>query len=207
MKTFISTAVVLALTTIASASPIVQKRQSSCIVQTVMNPDTDQVAASINQWNTDVNTVNNFLNGAAALIAGNDSNALVSATQTALTNAQDEPCQLMTLASQPDFSSGPAAFTCAVQDLMNVFEVHVLDNLMNIIANPGDDTSVQSAVDDINAFRCCNVLPDADILWLDSADDNGISNQVPISAGRPNACSNIICTPFCKTLDNGNNGK
>ena len=106
----------------------------------------------------------------------------------------------MTLASQPDFSTGPAAFTCAVQDLMNVFQIHVLDNLMNIIANPDDDTTVQTAVDDINAFRCCNVLPDADILWLDSAADNGIVGQVTITAGRENACANIICTPFCKTL-------
>jgi hypothetical protein len=209
MRTSTSSTAVLALAAIASAAPHT-KRQNTCIVQTVMNPNTDQVAASINQWNTDVNTVNTvntFLNNAPNLIAANDPDALASATMTALTNAQDEPCQLMTLASQSDFSNGPAAFTCAVQDLMNVFQQHVLDNLMNIIANPGDTTSVQSAVDDINGFRCCNVLPDASILWLDSADDNGISNQVPIAAAREDACSSISCTPFCDTLDNGSNGK
>ena len=204
MKTFTSSTAVLALTTIASASPIYRKRQTSCIVPTVMNPNQAQVEASINSWNNDVNVVNNFLNTVGGI---NGTDALVSATMGALTNAQDEPCQLMTLASQPDFSDGPAAFTCAVQDLMNVFEVHVLDNLMNIIANPGDAAAVQSAVDDINQFRCCNVLPDASILWLDSADDNGISDQVSISAGRENACSAITCAPGCDALDNGNNGK
>ena len=205
MKSVIAASTLLGISALSSASPV--KRQNTCIVQTVINPSTDDVAASINQWNNDVITVNAFLNNADSLIAANDPDALTSAAMTALNNAQDEPCQLMTLASQPDFSTGPPAFTCAVQDLMNVFGTHVLDNLMTIIANPADTDSVQMAVDDINAFRCCNVLPDAEILWLDSAADNGIADQVPIAAQRENACANIQCTPFCRTQDNGSFGK
>ena len=125
----------------------------------------------------------------------------MSAAQVAFTNAQDEPYQLMTLASHPDFDSIPA-FSCAVQDPMNVFGPHVLDNLMTIINDPSDTDFVQTAVDDINAFRCCNVLPDAEILWLDSADASGISDQVPTTAQRENACSSIPCTPLCPTQDN-----
>ena len=205
MRSTHAASALLVLSALTSASPV--KRQNTCIVQTVMNPSTEDVRSSITQWNTDVITVNNFLNNADSLIAANDPDALVSAAMTALNNAQDEPCQLMTLASQPDFSTGPAAFTCSVQDLMNVFGTHVLDNLMTIIATPDDTDSVQMAVDDINAFRCCNVLPDAEILWLDSAADNGIADQVPISAQRENACSSIGCTPFCRTQDNGSFGK
>ena len=148
-----STSAISLLALVALSTARVVKRQNACIVQTVMNPSTDDVRNSINQWNVDVTTVNGFLNNADALIAQNDPDALVSAAQIALTNAQDEPCQLMTLASQPDFSTGPAAFTCAVTDLMNVFGPHVLDNLNTIIANPTDTTAVQDAVNDINAFR------------------------------------------------------
>lgn len=152
MRVLAATVAVISLTTLCNAQ---------CIVDTVMNPSQTDVENSINQWNDDVNTVNDFLNNAANVISQNDPDALVSAAQTALASAQDEPCQLMTLASQPDFSDGPNAFECAVMDLMNVFEVHVLSNLNAIIANPTDTTGVQSAVDDINEFRCCNVLGDA----------------------------------------------
>ena len=206
MKSFTTAAVLLAAATAVTASPTARlaKRQTTCIVNTVTNPSQTDVENSINQWNTDVITVNNFLNTANTLL--NSSDALLAAAQTANTNAQDEPCQLMTLASQPDFSSGPAAFTCAVQDLMNVFQIHVLDNLATIIADPTNTGTVQSAIDDINVFRCCNVLPDASILWQDSAEDNGIGNVVATVAPTENACLNIVCTPQCTQEDNGSFG-
>lgn len=177
------------------------------MLQTVINPNTDQVKASIDQWNLDVATVNDFLNGAATLLANANNTGVAAVAKTALSNAVDEPCQLMTLASQPNFDLGPAAFTCAVTDLMMVFDTHVTMNLQTIIDNPTDDTMVQDAVDDINAFRCCNVLPDADILWLDSAADNGIADQVTITAERPDACANIVCGAGCKAMDNASFGK
>ena len=63
----------------------------------------------------------------------------------------------MTLISVSDFNPGTDAFECAGQDLMNVFGTHVLDNLNTIISDPADTGAVQTAVDDINSFRCCNV--------------------------------------------------
>jgi hypothetical protein len=125
-----------------------------------MDPGVNGVRASITQWDIDVKTVNKFLNAAPGLIGNTD--ALLSQTKMALTNAQDEPCQLMTLASQKGIIGVPA-FDCAVQDLMNVFEVHVLDNLNQIISTPDDTRLVQAAIDDVNAFRCCNVLPDVSL--------------------------------------------
>ena len=63
-----------------------------------------------------------------------------------------------------------------------------------------------NAVEDINNFRCCNVLGDASILWQDSAEDNGIGNEVNVVAPFPNACSAITCTNQCSTEDNGGFG-
>ena len=105
-----------------------------------MNPNTDQVMASINQWNVDVNEVNAFLNSAADLIT-DGSDVLQSQAMTAFDNAQDEPCQLATLMSIPGI--GTDAFNCAVTELMQVFMPQVLDNLQTIINNPTDTTSVQ----------------------------------------------------------------
>jgi len=103
--------------------------------------------------------VNDFLNSVSDII--NDSDTLLSQAQIALTSASDEPCQLMTLASQPDLTgSGIAAFDCAVSDLMGVFDLHVIQNLMTVISDPTNTGAAQSAVHDINAFRCCNILPD-----------------------------------------------
>ncbi len=122
-----------------------------------MNPQTQDAQASITQWTQDVNTVNSFLNTVSGIIG--DSATLGSAAQTALNSATDEPCQLMTLSSAPDLMDVPA-FTCAVQDLMEVFDTHVLMPLTKILVNPSETTTAQAAVDEINFFRCCNVLPD-----------------------------------------------
>ncbi|KAK5165823.1 uncharacterized protein LTR77_008746 [Saxophila tyrrhenica] len=199
MKTTIFTTSLLA--TLSAATPL--KRQSGCIVQTVMNPNSNQAKASIQQWNNDVKNVNAFLNAVPNLI--NDEDALLSEARMALTNAMDEPCQLMTLASQSAFIQAPVpAFDCAVEDLMDVFEVHVLQNLMAVIADPGNAEVAQASVDDINAFRCCNVLPDVDILFINSAESEGIANQVPLSVGREDACADIQCTKKCKAKQGAN---
>jgi hypothetical protein len=97
------------------------------------------------------------------------------------------------------------AYQCAIGDLKDVFEIHVLDNLQNIVSNPNSTAVVSAAVDDINNFRCCNVLPDASILWLDSAVFAGISDQVPTCANRPDACGSISCQTSCQ-VDNGDFG-
>lgn len=200
----------LALVAYATAAPSYNlrhaKRQTvtpSCILDTVMNPSQDQVIASINQWLTDVTTVNAFLNTVSNVV--DDASALVTATENVAVFAADEPCQLMTLNSTAAFNGASAGFTCAINDLVNVFQAHVLDNLAIIEGNPGNLQSVHNAVDDINNFRCCNVLPDVDIVWQESADENGVSNVVTITAPRADACASIDCSTIstasnCKSL-------
>ncbi|KAK5124201.1 hypothetical protein LTR85_001904 [Meristemomyces frigidus] len=213
MKSF-AAAVILGLSVAATATPISRlqplKRQTgTCLLNTVSdNPQEQDVENAINQWNTDVNTVNYFLNMVGGLT---DPGEILTATKNVLSFAQDEPCQFGTLQSITGFkgSSVTAAFDCANTDLGNVFQDHVVDNLNTIIGAPSDSDGVATAVADINFFRCCNVLPDADILWRDSAEDNGLGNVVNTVAGRPDACSLISCIGIddCKALDNGAFGK
>lgn len=54
-------------------------------------------------------------------------------------------------------------------------------------------------------IRCCNVLPDATILWTDAAEEDGVGNIVNKVAPLPNACATIDCSGVteCNTKDNG----
>ena len=184
---------------VPSAAP---STQPTCIVQTVNDPSSDQIKASIDQWNRDVVAVNSFLNAAPGLL--DDPTSLGTQASAALTNAQDEPCQLQTLSSVPGV--GVPAFTCAVNDLTQGFGTNVLNQLQTIVNNQGDTASVQSAVGTINQFRCCNVLGDASILWLDTATDAGIADQVNTVAPQEDACNAISCTNMCGAMDNGSSG-
>ncbi|CAD0087002.1 unnamed protein product [Aureobasidium mustum] len=199
------------ITTATAGHATKYRRQAAdvCMVDSVTsNPSTDDIKASIDQWNTDVSTVNAFLNEASGLARGME---IQNATMQTLLFAQDEPCQLKTLISNSDFiGGGTDAFNCAAMDLMVVFDTHVLQNLRTIIMSPSDGDVITHAINDINTFRCCNVLPDANILWLDSATDSGISDQVNLTPGREDACANIDCSTVstaanCTSLNNGNN--
>lgn len=124
-----------------------------------------------------------------------------------LLSAQDEPCQLSTLLNNPDAQANALsdAFACAAADLGNVFGAHVLDNLNTIIDDPANVDAAAAAVADIDNFRCCNVLPDVDLLRVDSADDFGVADRVPITAPREDACAAVDCGGFatsatCKSL-------
>lgn len=199
------------VTTAAARSTSKYRRQAAnvCMVDSVTNnPSQADAKAAIDQWNIDVNTVNAFLNEASGLSHGME---IQNATMNTLLFAQDEPCQLMTLISNSDFvGGGTDAFNCAAMDLMTVFDTHVLQNLKAIIMMPSDSDVINHAINDINTFRCCNVLPDANIIWLDSATDNGISNEVNVTPGKEDACANIDCSTVstaanCTSLNNGNN--
>lgn len=194
-------AFVLALAASALARTGRLKRQSdNCIVQTVNNPDANAVIASINQWNNDVDTVNSFLNTALTLSEAD----LNTQAKVALTSASDEPCQLATLSSLTDINTD--AFNCAVSDLNNIFQVHVLNNLELIVEFSGATDQVKAAVDEINLFRCCNVLPDASILFTDASEDLGVGDSVQKVANREDACASINCdnaNPKCASEDNG----
>lgn len=205
MKSFAAVSVLaLSASAVAAPSRFTRRQTGTCILNSVNNPDQAQTEASINQWFSDVTVVNTFLNNAHTFTLGAN---VQSNAETTLLSAQDEPCQLTTLSSIDGIGATDTStqFGCAVQDLMNVFGPHVIDNLNDIINNPNDAAIIHTAVDDINIFRCCNVLPDVDILWQDSADDEGISNLVPISAPREVACAGITCAnvataSICKSL-------
>ncbi|KAI5196455.1 hypothetical protein E4T39_07778 [Aureobasidium subglaciale] len=199
------------ITAVAAGPNGKYRRQAAdaCMLDSVTdNPSADDAKAAIDQWNIDVNTVNAFLNEASGLAHGTE---IQNATMQTLLFAQDEPCQLKTLISNSDFAGGDTdAFNCASMDLMMVFDTHVLQNLKSIIMMPSDADVIAHAISDINTFRCCNVLPDANILWLDSATDNGISDQVNFTPALEDACASIDCSTVataanCTSLNNGSN--
>ena len=193
----------------------------------VILPLQADVQAAINDWNTDVGTVNDFLNSVSNLIS--DLPTLAAHAQNIVDNfATDEPNQLNTLHNwftgpdNPDIA--PDAFNCAFDDLATGqvifaetfnFGAQVIDQFNNGIipgAQAGNAVSVQASVDKVNNFRCCNVLPDLDILWRDSAISAGFSEaDAPFSPARPTACNSIDCSTVraastCGTEDNGDFG-
>ena len=147
-------------------------------------PSQGQVVAAINSWNSDVAMVNNFLNTPPT--TGIDYANFASFT---LGFANDEPNELTTLASIPALSTDA---TNAIQDLGAVFG-QVLTNLQDIINNQNDLTTINQDITNINQVRCCNVLPDLDVLWTAAADAEGVSNLVNLVVPRENACATITC--------------
>ena len=86
-------------------------------------------------------------------------------------------------------TSGTTAQT-AVDTLFAGFNDNVIVPLGNIASNPA---TLAQNLQTINQFRCCDVLPDLDILWSSTAEDEGVANQVPLSAPRPTTCAAINC--------------
>ncbi|KAJ9610081.1 uncharacterized protein PV06_05398 [Exophiala oligosperma] len=148
-------------------------------------PSQAAIAGAINQWNSDVTTVNDFLDVATSLQGLHLQLQLV----VALRAANDEPDQLQILACASDVSPSTVA-QAAADDLFTGFGPNVLAPLSNILNNP---SSITQNLQLINQFRCCNVLPDLDTLWSFTAEDDGVANQVPLSAPRPAACASIHC--------------
>lgn len=190
-------------------------------------PAPTDVQGAINDWNTDVVTVNNFLNDVPNLI--NDLPTLAAHAQNILdNNAKDEPNQLKTLRnwftgpSTPDLTTD--AFECAFDDLATGqvingatfnFDMHVIKQLSDFVipdAQAGNADFVTSQVGEISSYRCCNVLPDLDILWRDAAISAGFAEvDVPRSPPRPDACASIDCSTTvgastCGSKDNGRFG-
>jgi hypothetical protein len=144
----------------------------------------DQVVAAIDSWNSDVAMVNAFLNTPPTTGASYGNFASFT-----LGFAQDEPNELSILSMITGLSTDA---TNAIQNLMEVFG-GVLTNLQDIINNQNDLDVINTDISNINHIRCCNVLPDLDILWTAAADDEGVSNLVNLVVPRPNACATIVC--------------
>ncbi|KAL1589993.1 hypothetical protein WHR41_01408 [Cladosporium halotolerans] len=219
----------LTLAASASAAHHMAKRND---LGTVAVPTAQDVENAINEWNLDVNTVNSFLERAPGEL--DDLPTLASDAHNVASNfAAEEPNQLGTLvnwftsdSNNPD--SAPDAFHCAANDLavgqtigsttFN-FKSLVLDVFADIVedANAGNRDAVSNLLDVVNSYRCCNVLPDLDILWRDSAISadlliqNPVTGGVPITPARPSTCSAFDCSKTvgastCSTEDNGSFG-
>lgn len=187
MKSVIAVSL-LALVGAASAAPSVELAKRDSPNGCPSAPSAQGVFDAINAWNSDVVTVNNFLNMALGLTPI----GILTTIESVLNAAEDEPTRLQTLACVTGVSPGTRA-QAAADDLFAGFDNNVIVPLGNILSSPGDAANVQTNLDTINIFRCCNVLPDLDVLWSFTAAATGISSFVPLTAPRPNQCANIIC--------------
>jgi len=190
MKSFVAASLLALIGASAATSTLRFAKRNNPDNSCGADPGQVGVANAINSWNTDVQTVNAFLESAAA--GGHDESSLLSGLENALTFAQDEPNQLNILACNEGVVPGTPGQTAA-DDLFAGFENNVLVPLGNIIQNPTDADNVATQLQTINQFRCCNVLPDLDILWEQTAADEGLVGTVPISAPRPSTCAAISC--------------
>jgi hypothetical protein len=212
----------LAASSIAASNPIRVSKRGLATVDFPVNSD---VEAAINDWNIDVVTVNEFLNSVPQSL--NDLATLAINAQNIVDNfAKDEPNQLKTLgnwfnaSAQPDVPTD--AFDCAFDDLATGkviegagtfnFDTLVIKQFTDFIiplAEAGDVDGTTAQVGEVSSFRCCNVLPDLDIIWRDSAISAGFSeDDVPFVPPRPDACASIDCSTTtgasdCKSQDNG----
>jgi len=223
MKTF-TNANLLALaaaTTALRPSPAsrrqLSERQNTCGIE---YPMVDDALAAIAAWNDDVQNVYQLLD----LVNGEFREPIIAArTQAVLLFAQDKPCQLKTLINfQQVRGGGTSAFDCATDDLSANFGDNVVNNLETVMYQAQTGTVdlgyVNDLIEEVNVFRCCAVLPDVDLIWLDSADSaSAIGNaSVPITAPRPARCSTVDCTDprvvnhgqvlNCRSKNNGNDG-
>lgn len=217
---------IIALAAGAIASPNVATISKRGLA-TVAVPVQSDVQAAIHDWNNDVVTVNNFLNTVHDQLS--DLSTLATNAQNIVDNfAKDEPNQLQTLANwfnqsaQPDVPTD--AFNCAFDDLATGqvlngetfnFATLVIKQFTDFIipdAQAGNADFVTAQVDEVNSYRCCNVLPDLDILWKDAAISAGFAEaDVPFSPARPDACPSIDCSTTlgasdCGAKDNGRFG-
>lgn len=231
MKSFVAASTLaLAATTLARSGPSRMSKRNN--VPTVDNPTAQDVQTAINEWDTDVTNVNAFLENAPNEL---DDLATLGSKAHAVASgfAAEEPNQLGTLtnwfngdANNPDAATD--AFNCATNDLavgqtigsttFN-FKSLVLDVFDDIVeeAAAGNRDSAENLLNVVNSYRCCNVLPDLDIIWRDSAISadlliqTPITGGVPITAARPNTCSTFDCSTTggastCGTEDNGSFG-
>jgi hypothetical protein len=215
-------------TALATTEPNrVQKRNN---LASVAVPVPTDVANAINEWEIDVNTVNSFLQNAAVML--DDLPELATGAGDALNLfAAEEPNQLGTLvnwfaATNPNNPDVPSdAFNCATNDLANgTTSAGTTFNFKNLVENvfsdivddaqAGNRDGVSNLLDIVNRYRCCNVLPDLDIIWRDSAISANLALKTDTSDGgvsfspsRYAACSAIDCSTVenhstCASLDN-----
>ncbi|KAK8017077.1 hypothetical protein PG993_015266 [Apiospora rasikravindrae] len=169
MKFTILTSILAACTVLAAPDGRCDRRNQ---------PSTGEVKGAIQDWLQDVKTVNAFVDMRSPPTSAQASNALQF--------AKNEPNDLMVLSRICDVSD---RYNRAVKNLNKVFG-GVLSNLQSIVDNP---SSAPQAVANINQIRCCNVLPDLDVLWREAAERYRIKGQVQTNVPRPQACRSVRC--------------
>lgn len=125
-----------------------------------------------------------------------------------------DPRQLLANDPNNDGGATPDASTCATSDLLNDlvngqraivsiafdFASLVVEASKDIIkdADAGDSDAVANLVSIVNSYRCCNVLPDLDIVLLDSADSAHLQVEIEgVASGVPTvAAHTVICSTF-----------
>jgi len=77
---------------------------------------------------------------------------------------------------------------------MNVFGPQVIGNLQGLVDGTID---LQTAVNAINNVRCCNVLPDVQVLFSEAASTFGLNGMVMTTVPLEMACRlpGITCGP------------
>lgn len=120
-------------------------------------PTAAEVLAALQTWNTEVTSVNTFLDGvltdSAAGLVGTG-----SLTATALNFAMDEPTELNILACIPGQSQ---TYQNAATGAAAGFMIDVLMPLMDISVNGASSAEVIGDAGIINAFRCCTLAAES----------------------------------------------
>ncbi|KAK8133269.1 hypothetical protein PG999_001442 [Apiospora kogelbergensis] len=176
MKFSILSTILAASTALAAPSSLLPPRQAACDQR--QQPSEAEATGALRDWLAAVNTINAFVDNAAR--------ASSSAAAHALQFAKHEPNDLKVLSRVCGVSD---AYTRAVRDLGQVFGA-VLTNLQAVVDRPA---AAPAAAATINRVRCCNVLPDLDVLWLEAAGAYGVVGQVQTDVPRPGACAAVQC--------------
>ncbi|KAF2733243.1 hypothetical protein EJ04DRAFT_397775, partial [Polyplosphaeria fusca] len=118
-------------------------------------PDTClNVVNAINDWDSSVNTVNDFLNNGASFSTDQDNDVLTAALK--------EPGFLTTLRNTPNLdASGQGAAST-----LDAFFPFVPGNLTDLV---NGNTDFQTAANGINDARCNHVLEAIGDLWISAA--------------------------------------
>ncbi|KIV95726.1 hypothetical protein PV10_03345 [Exophiala mesophila] len=166
----------------------------TCVQPSLSAPNSAQVTAALNQWVSDITTVNSFLERVLAQPPPVlHEHEIEDIAREIYTTAFDEPCQLFTLVSAIENAGRTSeASQCAFDDLANspvpVFPTFVLGSLADVIRDP---SRLFIGAEIINHRRCCNVLRDVDVLF------QATSETYPgllLTAPRPSTCQAVDCS-------------
>ncbi|RVX72742.1 hypothetical protein B0A52_04141 [Exophiala mesophila] len=166
----------------------------TCVQPSLSAPNSAQVTAALNQWVSDITTVNSFLERVLAQPPPVlHEHEIEDIAREIYITAFDEPCQLFTLVSAIENAGRTSeASQCAFNDLANsavpVFPTFVLGSLADVIRDPSR-LFIEAEI--INHRRCCNVLRDVDVLF------QATSETYPgllMTAPRPSTCQAVDCS-------------